>query len=84
MEKVVQPFEIFKTIFLFKFFELEKTIFEAVKNLNDLNKFEFDIKLNSIAAARHCSMGPPISALVSPVVCDHAPAPGSCQPPHTA
>jgi hypothetical protein len=77
MEKVVQSFEIFKTIFLFKFFE-------AVKNLNDLNQFEFDIKLNSIAAARHCSRGPPISAPVSPVVCDRVPAPGSCQPPHTA
>jgi hypothetical protein len=30
MDKVVQPFEIFKIIFLFKFFELRKAIFEAV------------------------------------------------------
>jgi hypothetical protein len=37
MEKVVQHFKSFKTIFLFKYFELRKAIFEAVKNLNDLN-----------------------------------------------
>jgi hypothetical protein len=31
MEKVVQLFEIFKTIFYFKFFELGKAVFGMVK-----------------------------------------------------
>jgi hypothetical protein len=31
MENAVHIFDIFKTIFLFKFFELGKAIFEAVK-----------------------------------------------------
>jgi hypothetical protein len=46
MEKVIHLFKIFKTIFLFKFFELRKAIFEAIKNLNDSNRFEFDFELN--------------------------------------
>jgi hypothetical protein len=46
MEKVVYVFEIIKPIFLFKFFELGKATFEAVKILNDLNQFEFEFKLN--------------------------------------
>jgi hypothetical protein len=46
MQKVVHLFKRFKTIFLFKFFELRKTIFEVVKNFNDLNQFEFDFKIN--------------------------------------
>jgi hypothetical protein len=32
MEKVVHLFEIFKTIFYFKFFELEKDLFGLVKD----------------------------------------------------
>jgi hypothetical protein len=57
MEKVVHLFESFKTIFLFNFFYLGKAIFEVVKNMNDLNWFEFDFELKSIAAARHCGRG---------------------------
>jgi hypothetical protein len=41
MEKVVHIFDIFKIIFVFKSFELGKTIFEVVENSNDLNQFEF-------------------------------------------
>jgi hypothetical protein len=46
MEKVFHLFESFKTIFLFKFFELGKAIFKGVKILNDLSHIEFDFELN--------------------------------------
>jgi hypothetical protein len=46
MEKVVHLFEIIKTIFLFKIFKFRKAIFEAVKNLNDSNRFEFQFEIN--------------------------------------
>jgi hypothetical protein len=45
MEKVVHLFQIFKTMFLFKFFDLRKSIFEVVENSNDLNQFEFELNL---------------------------------------
>jgi hypothetical protein len=60
MEKIVHLFEVFKTIFLCKFFELGKAIFEVVENSNDLNQFEFEFKLN--LTRRHYSRGPLISA----------------------
>jgi hypothetical protein len=44
MEKVVQFFEIFKTIFYFKFVDLEKVKFGSIKvwkNLNIFEPFEF-------------------------------------------
>jgi hypothetical protein len=46
MEKVVHLFEIYKTIFLFKFLKHRKAFFEVVKNLNDSNRFQFEFELN--------------------------------------
>jgi hypothetical protein len=46
MEKIVHLFEIFKTIYLFKIFELRKSFFEVVKKLNTSNRFEFEFELN--------------------------------------
>jgi hypothetical protein len=46
MENIVHLLEMFKTIFLFKIFELGKAIFEMIENTNDLNRFEFEFKLN--------------------------------------
>jgi hypothetical protein len=86
MEKVVHLFEIFKTIFLFKIFELGKAIFEAVENSNDFNRFEFEFKLN--LTRRHYNRGPLVSAQppllsVVPRTCcppapiDHGPVPAA-------
>jgi hypothetical protein len=86
MEKVVHLFEIFKTIFLFKIFELGKAIFEAVENSNDFNQFEFEFKLN--LTRRHYNRGPLVSAqppLLSvvprtrcpPAPIDHGPVPAA-------
>jgi hypothetical protein len=75
MEKVVHPFEIFKSILLFKFFDLGKAIFEAVENSNDLNQFELEFKLN--LTRRPCSRGSLVSAL-PPLL---GVTPRSCTPP---
>jgi hypothetical protein len=40
MEKVVHPFKISKTIFYFKFLELEKVKFGSIKVWKNLNIFE--------------------------------------------
>jgi hypothetical protein len=53
MEKDVHLFEILKTIFLFKIFELGKAIFEVAENSNDLNRFDFELNLTR----RHYSRG---------------------------
>jgi hypothetical protein len=85
MEKDVHLFEILKTIFLFKIFELGKAIFEVAENSNDLNRFDFELNLTR----RHCSRGlliiaqPPLLGAApracTLLTCSHQPWVGVCR-----
>jgi hypothetical protein len=61
MEKVLHIFEIFKTPFYFKFFELEKVTFGAVKVKVIQMEFEsvlnWIFKSNLTVTERHCGPG---------------------------
>jgi hypothetical protein len=78
-------------MFLFKFFDLRKAIFEVVENSNDLNQFEFELNLTRW----HCSQAllvrarPPLLGAVpcARAVLDCARRPQASanrQPPHQA
>jgi hypothetical protein len=87
MEKVLHIFEIFETPFYFKFFELEKVTFGAVKVKVIQMEFEsilnWIFKSNLTVNERHCGpglFGSQAAPPPSPTPCHHV-APSAGRPP---